>query len=217
MILLILVLIIVGSAVFVIIENKNAEAKRHNRAVAYKVELQKMQETYQARHDEIIQQYGNYSLDICIDFCRKYVVENHIYVFEDLKILYVLNEPIPFDKILCFELKENQNTVTKTTSPKYKTTTDTGSMLGRAIVGGVLTGGIGAVVGAATATKKTEVVEEGKITTRVEHKYRIILTIDDLLNPTRVIDFKDGRDKAEQTANLLNVILHRNKEDAHNQ
>ena len=110
-----------------------------------------------------------------------------------------------------FELKDNQSTVTKITSPEYTTSTNTGSMVGRAIVGGVLTGGVGAVVGANTASKTTKVVKEGSRKTTIKHNYRISINIDDMSNPVRTIEIGSNEDTADKIANVLNVILHRNK------
>ena len=195
---------------------KETKEARAERAAAYKIQVQKQQEEFQLQLEELKRQYGDYSFDMVLGYFQENDMEKHILVFESSKILYIANEPIPFEKIIGFELKDNQTTVTKTTSPKYKTSTNTGSMLGRAVVGGILTGGVGAVVGAATAKKTTEVVEEGKTTTTVKHNYRITLTIDDIANPVRIIDCKYHQDKAEQIANVLNVILHRNQDNVLN-
>ena len=215
-VLVIVISIIAVIAVILSHQNAKMRLKRAERAAAHELERQKNKESYQEQFDELKRLYGDCVLDVYIDAFREHIIANHIFVFENSKILYVANEPIPFDKILCFDLKDNQTTISKTTSPKYKTSTDTGSMLGRAIVGGVLTGGVGAVVGAATAKKKTETVEAGKTTTTVRHHYRVTLTIDDMANPVRVIDFAYHGDKAEQIANVLNVILHRNQESVSN-
>lgn len=213
----VVVILLIAFAMFALImalnhdTPKETKEARAERAAAHKLQVQKQQEEFQQQLDELKHKYGDCTLDVYIDCFQEYVLENHVFVFEGSKILYVANEPLPFEKILGFELKDNQSTITKTTAPKYKTSTNTGSMLGRAIVGGVLTGGVGAVVGAATAKKTTTVVEEGKTTTTVKHNYRITLTIDDMANPVRVIDFTYHRDKAEQVANVLNIIMHRNQ------
>lgn len=60
-----------------------------------------------------------------------------------------------------FETRNQQSQTIK--GGEYVTKTNTGNMLGRAIVGGVLTGGVGAVIGAATASKDTVKVADSKI------------------------------------------------------
>lgn len=218
----VVIILLIAFAMFAVIigvshdNRKGTEAARAERAAARKLQVQKQQEEYQLQVDELKRQYGEYVLDVYIGYFQEYILANHVFIFEESKILYVANEPIPFEKILGFDLKDNKKTIVKTTSPKYKTSTNTGSMIGRAIVGGVLTGGVGAVVGAATAKKTTKVVEEGKTTSSTYHKYQIVLNVDDMSNPVRVIDCKYHQDKAEQIANVLNIILHRNQDNVLN-
>lgn len=215
---MVVVLLVVFVVIGVLVNNANEKQKekREERAAARKEEQLKLQKDFQIQLEELKREYGDYSFDVVTEYSEEYNMSKHIFVFEDKKILYVANEPIPFEKILGFDLKDNQKTIVKTTSPKYKTSTNTGSMIGRAIVGGVLTGGVGAVVGAATAKKTTKVVEEGRTTSSTYHKYQIALNVDDISNPVRVIDFRYNEEKAEQVANVLKIILHRNQDNVLN-
>lgn len=194
------------------IHGKNKKKANQEASVsAYKMKIQKQRDNYQERFDEIKLEYGECSADITLGYFEIYDTKKHIYVFEERRILLLRNEPIRFESILGFELKDNQSTITQMTSPKYKTSTSTRSMVGRAIVGGILTGGVGAVVGAATAKKTTEVVEEGKTKTLIKHKYSILLKIDDMSNPVRIIEFGRYVDIAEKVANVISLILVRNQ------
>lgn len=215
MLIVILISIAIVCVLFVLLfntgENKKNKAAREAGVSAYKMKIQKQREIYQVKFDELKQQFGECSVDVVLGYFSNYDTEKHLYVFKERKILVLQNEPISFDEILGFELKDNQSTITKTSSPKYITSTCTGSMVGRAIVGGILSGGVGAVLGAATAKKTTEVVEVGKSKTITRHNYRILLTIDDISNPVRIIEFGNYEDIAEKVANVLNVILQRNQ------
>ena len=204
---------IIGMVLAISLKDNSEEKKniREERLSAYRAELQKQQENYQEQLGELMQEYGAYSMDIALGYFDNYDTKKHVYVFEGCKILFLNSEPIPFDKIIGFELKDNQSSVTKITSPEYKTSTNTGSMVGRAIVGSVLTGGVGAVVGANTASKTTKVVKEGSRETTIKHNYRISINVDDLSNPVRTIEIGSNEDTADKIANVLNVILHRNK------
>lgn len=65
---------------------------------------------------------------------------------------------------------------TKTQLPQeVKTKTSTGSMIGRGVVGGLLLGPAGAIIGGATAKKKS-VITEGEIITNYRYKLRISTT-----------------------------------------
>lgn len=65
---------------------------------------------------------------------------------------------------------------TKTQLPQeVKTKTSTGSMIGRGVVGGLLLGPAGAIIGGATAKKKS-IITEGEIITNYRYKLRISTT-----------------------------------------
>ena len=59
-----------------------------------------------------------------------------------------------FDDIIDFSLLDKQTVIQHHSGSTAETNTSTGSMIGRAVVGGVLTGGVGAAIGAATAKKR---------------------------------------------------------------
>lgn len=83
----------------------------------------------------------------------------------------ILNEHLyTFKDILDFTVSDNQTVIHRGGDSTATTTTSTGSMLGRAVVGGVLTGGIGALVGAATARKDTE-IHQNDTYSSTKHNY----------------------------------------------
>lgn len=105
--------------------------------------------------------------------------------------------------------------IERPSSETYTTKTNMGSMLGRAVVGGVLTGGVGAVIGAATAKKET-IKESGNPTHFVNHNYNIQIYIKNQKSPieirmiksytiakrieeciNRILDYKNGLTKTE--------------------
>ena len=80
-------------------------------------------------------------------------------------------------------------------------------MAGRAVVGGILTGGAGAVIGGATA-KKTTVSKQSS--DKVYHDYTILINVDSLSDPIIKIPMgSDGKTVNEIVA-MMNVIIHRN-------
>lgn len=99
------------------------------------------------------------------------------------KICLINNFPVLTTKVLSYgdiissEIIEDSNTVTKT---------QRGSQLGGAVVGGLLLGGVGAVVGGLSGKKKTET------------KVRMIslkVIINDTASPVHIISFLDGETK----------------------
>lgn len=125
-------------------------------------------------------------------------------------------EEIAFNKILGFTLQDDSKTIMTSDVASYTSTTktSTGSMLGRAVVGGMLTGGLGAVAGAVTAKKKTITTpnqNQSKTTTSIKHNYMCYVNVNDLANPIREILLGEDSQKVQTVANILNVIITRNK------
>lgn len=109
------------------------------------------------------------TLKICV-----YEVSN-----SDVKIVI-----FPVAEILSLEVVEDGETVSHstTTGGGGEIKTSSGSMLGRAIVGGVLLGGVGAIIGGATARKTTTTSEAVTHTSTVENVNEIKLKM--LVNNT---------------------------------
>lgn len=109
-----------------------------------------------------------------------------------------------FDDILKFTVSDNSIEVYAPT--RSTTTTNTGSMLGRAIIGGVLTGGVGAVIGGATASKTTRTAQTSSET---KHDYKIIVTVNRLSNPIEIMHLKRDEKTLNELCGLLTIILNR--------
>jgi len=84
---------------------------------------------------------------------------------------------IKLEDIVSFELLEDGDTVTK-------------GGLGRAIVGGVLFGGVGAIVGGATGDRKTK---------SICNSLRLKVTVNDINNPNVYVDYIDYPTKTSDT------------------
>lgn len=76
-------------------------------------------------------------------------------------------------------------------------------------MGGVLTGGIGAVAGAATANKNINT--DATSQTYTQHQYTIYVNVNSLDNPTVKLLVGDNSEKAYKLAGIFNVIIERNK------
>ena len=117
-----------------------------------------------------------------------------VYVFEQSQIIVIKGNEYRFDSLLDFSVNGGQS---------YKVSTSTGSALGRGIVGGVLFGGIGALAGAGTASKKAN--PNGT-------DYLICITIRDLANP--MIEYRTQHDtRAYELISVLKIILDSQKKN----
>lgn len=125
------------------------------------------------------------------------------------KCVEIYGETIPFTSILSYSLIDNSKTESITTT-NGDVKTSTNSMLGRAVVGGVLTGGLGAVAGAATA-KKNISTDATSITTTT-HDFILYVNVNSLQNPIITIHIGDNIEKSQKLAGLFNVIIERNRQ-----
>lgn len=138
---------------------------------------------------------------------NKYDIKRQIIIFVNEKILYLLGKKFNFSDVIKCEIVDTATTQKGTTTAI--TSTDTGNMLGRSVVGGILMGGAGAVIGGATATKKTVVHQEDDI---VEHAYTIKFTVNDIMNPIISLDLGKNKQKAEEIYSTFLVIISSNKQ-----
>lgn len=82
-------------------------------------------------------------------------------------------------------------------------------MLGRAVVGAIAFGEVGALAGASTAKRNIAVNSSSKTTT--VHKYQLYININSLETPTITIPLGEDSQKAYELANLFNVIIERGR------
>lgn len=116
-------------------------------------------------------------------------------------LLYIISEKdgkdikIPFKNIISSELKENGETIIKTS---------VSSQVGKAVIGGALLGGVGAIIGGTSGKKK----ENKDITST----YLIITTINSS-NPFYQINFlgNDQFKKSRYWHSIMEGIIHKNK------
>ena len=212
--------IVLGGFVFYdLAENANekkvvreAEEARIAQEKRLKAEEEKKQAelAYKEKIDGLVASYGQCTSDILLG-SRGTEINDHLLIFEDSSTLVLKGEVIPFSKVLGFALNDDSETLVHNETQYSSTTkTSTGSMFGRAVVGGVLFGGVGALAGATTAKKETITTPSTSSTmTMTKHRYVLFVNLDDLGNPTREI--KLGRDtkRAHNVANIFNIIIQR--------
>ena len=148
--------------------------------------------------------------DITIDVAGKTVVV----VNEENKYIVIKNKIYEFKDILGFETKDDTEVITSsyTTPPTTITRTNTGSMMGRTVVGGLVGGTAGALLGGLTAVKASEF--RGGVTTtttKTKHKYTINITTNNLKKPVVSIKLGEDNKTTEQLAGILSVIVNMNK------
>ena len=128
---------------------------------------------------------------------------NDILVFPKTKTIIIGQNEYSYSDILGCALIDN-NPQTLTSGQVTTTKVNTGSMVGRAVVGGLTLGVAGAVVGALTASKETS--SETIVPNHVG-MYDIKINVKSITNPTIVLNLYNRKDLAEEIYNLLQAII----------
>ena len=129
---------------------------------------------------------------------KKILINNTIYNFSDIidwNISTSIEHDASIDLVNAFNAAKGTST----------TKTDTGSLIGRTIIGGVLGGVPGAVIGGVTA-KKTTYEFPASLLDSSYRDYTIVLTVNNLNNPTITIHIGNSNEKTNELINLFKVI-----------
>ncbi len=151
-------------------------------------------------------------------------IHNYICIFENCNKILIKKKLYNFSDFISYNLSDNDNIISS-----YSIKTSTSSALGRGIIGGVLAGGVGAIIGASSAEK--QVVKK----TGVDITYKLDITLDNLSEPNitlkfpkniifypsnskylkennapfyNLIDIKSG---VQEIASIIEIIIDRNK------
>lgn len=139
---------------------------------------------------------------------------SEILVFTQSKHVVISKKEYSFSDILdCTindDIKEKETVQTFRSDSSATSKTKTGSMIGRAIAGGVLLGGVGAVIGGSTAKRNT-IIEHGTDTSihnkEIEHNYTVAITVKDISNPVISINVGNDTRLKDQIVSLMKVII----------
>lgn len=184
---------------------KQEERKKTNERIAIKRKEEKKAKTpiYNNARNELISQYGQPDKTFIFE---ELDLNKEIIVFGKVNRIWLLGKDLPMKDILSCTFNDNQRIEKGKVS--YETKTSTGNMAKRAVVGGVLTGGVGAVIGGATAKKETTVNQEND---KVYHDYTVIINVNSLSDPIVKIHLGSDGAKVNEIVGLMNVITNRNK------
>lgn len=134
-------------------------------------------------------------------FPDKYDIKQAIFVFHTQKIIVFNKIVYNYSEILDFNVREDS-----IGGQTEKTKTSTSSLIGRGLVGGVLLGGVGALIGASTANTHTiKVSPEVKI-------YYIDITTNNMDSPLYTYITVTSA-KAQKLVSILTIILEINNKN----
>lgn len=170
---------------------KKEKEKKEERNKKLELELAKLKEAF------------SYNIDKSIT----YGYNNYIFVNESKQKIMLCEKVYNFNEIISFNVTDNSKVIYSPTTSS--TSTNTGSVIGRAVVGGLLTGGVGAIIGGATA-KKTTTTSGGE--SHTEHKFFINVTVDSISDPIIRLYIGNSAYTANEICSLLSVIINRNNQ-----
>lgn len=162
---------------------------------------------------KLVCKYGN--RDKVIKLCTNNPDEIfEIMVFSESKHIVIGDTEFLFQDII--DCTVNDNAKETETVQTYKgdsiasTKTNTGSMIGRSVVGGLLLGDVGAIIGGSTASKQT-IIQHGTDTSihnkHIEHDYTIAITVRDVANPVIYINVGSNTQLKDEISSLMKVII----------
>ena len=122
----------------------------------------------------------------------------------------MLGNEYSFSDILNCTAEDDYKVIKGKTEYTSQTKAKNGSTVGRAIVGGVLAGGAGAIIGGATAKKETKTIAHQKDDIII-HNYTIVVNVNSLTNPIVTIPLKSDKAKMNEIVGVLNVIINNNR------
>lgn len=116
-----------------------------------------------------------------------------ILVYDTRKTIYINGKEYKYSDIIDFNVNDQTS---------YKTTSSTGSMIGRGLVGGLLLGGVGALAGATTGEKST---------TKGASTYRINVIMRNMNDPIVTYVTSENECAQKMIAVLKNIIDYNEK------
>ena len=123
-----------------------------------------------------------------------------ILCFEGSGTIILDEKPYSFSDLINVDLVKDNTVI-------YTTKTSTSSMLGRAVVGGALFGGVGAIIGGSTA-------KSGTVSDSSYSLYSLYINLNSLTTPQICIEFAVYEKEAREAVALLSIILNRTNSSA---
>lgn len=161
-------------------------------------------EKYEFELSSLSYNYGQITNEY--DLSDELNINKRVLVFAESQKIWIIGKIYDFKDIIGCSVNDDSHV--KKADVTYKTSTSTGSMLGRAVVGGVLTGGVGAAIGGATASKKTVAVPSGNDT--VVHNYTVVININSFTTPVIYLKCYNDENLKDNLLGIFNVIIRRN-------
>ena len=205
---------IVGG-IFLIVSNKEVKRERERKRQEWRAKMEADKEArinaYESGLAAIRSEFGEADKTIAI---AEYDLDREIRVYSGRNAVTLLGKTYDFKAILSCSCTDDYEISRGNAAIKADghTTTDTGSLIGRSVVGGLIGGEAGALIGgvtASTSTSMTGTIKYGD--DRLRHDYTVWVTVRDIALP--IIEIHTGADArlTNEVVALFNVIIEGNK------
>lgn len=155
-------------------------------------------------------QYGK--SDIFISTSDDYKLASQVISFSSSDKIYITGNFYNMKDIINFEVVNNS--FLQQGAKEYQSSTNLGSAVGRAIVGGVLTGGVGAIIGGTTGSRT---ISESKLEDdKIVQDYSVMVSLNSFKTPSILINVKNDKVLAD-LCGLFRTILIKNKNNTKEQ
>lgn len=188
-------------------EEREREKRRQEWQAKMKAEKEVRVKAYESGLAALRSEFGDADKTIAL---AEYDLNSEIRVYSGQRAITILGKTYDFWEILSCSCTDDYSVVKggATINADSHTMTDTGSLIGRSVVGGLIGGEAGALIGGATASKNTSMSGTIKYSDdRLRHNYTVWVTVQNIAAPT--IEIHTGADTrlTNEVVSLMNVII----------
>jgi phosphotransferase system glucose/maltose/N-acetylglucosamine-specific IIC component len=184
-------------------EKEEAE-KREKQKKEQEEALMIKEQEYKSLREEFFRDNGGIS-DKCIA-TNQFDLLSEIHIYESSKTVFILGKKYKFKDIISCTFSDNKTIKHGEMTAVSTTKSSNGNAIGRAVVGGVIAGGAGAVIGGTTGKKNTETIYKQKDDI-VKHDYTVIINVNSISNPIVRINLGDNGKLVNEIVATMNVII----------
>ena len=203
---IVLGIVIIVGIIFALVGKDGREAeekKRQQRAEDKK----RAEDAVQRSIGQLTEKYGRLSNTIRLEKWGDMPdIKKCLLAFGESELLYVGGREVLFKDIISYSITDDYRIKHGEVEYTSKTNTSTDSLLGRSAAGAVLGGGIGAVIGASSASKNTTTIGTQKDDTII-HRYSLSINVRSLENPLIKMNLGASTKKAEEVNAILAYII----------
>ena len=184
-------------------EKEEAE-KREKQKKEQEEALMIKEQEYKSLREEFFRDNGGIS-DKCIA-TNQFDLLSEIHIYESSKTVFILGKKYKFKDIISCTFSDKKTIKHGEMTAVSTTKSSNGNAIGRAVVGGVIAGGAGAVIGGTTGKKNTETIYKQKDDI-VKHDYTVIINVNSISNPIVRINLGDNGKLVNEIVGVMNVII----------